>query len=121
MDAVEFLKERERMCKSCEGKCSDCPIGKEKVNHNQYCREYIEKFPIEAVDLVEKWSDGHPRETFLERFQKQHPDAPMSTNGLPFPCPYQLGYEPKWKAPCVKNKSYDCLSCWKRPSEEAPV
>lgn len=95
-----------------------CPVGEAKSKYNQYCRDYIEKYPEEAVAVVEGWYKEHPKETLLERFQKQHPEAPKNGKGLPLPCPYQLGYETHMEAPCVKHQGRaDCISCWRRTAK----
>jgi len=58
MEAVKFLKERERMCmtlnrtgyESCEG----CEL--DDVD----CMKYILAYPEKAVSMVEKWSNDNP-------------------------------------------------------------
>lgn len=75
MDAVEFIKERDRMCKcnynmdkhNCEG-CK--AFVKPKGNNFGYCkalvgiiRETNLKEAADAVSIVEKWSKDHPEDT----------------------------------------------------------
>ena len=58
MDAVKYLKERERMCK--KSACFDCQFY-EKNNHaGVNCMSLDRKCPEEAVSAVEKWSEEHP-------------------------------------------------------------
>ena len=62
MDAVKFIKERDRMCKSYydaeKGYCSDeCPA------HDVQCTD-LDDLSIDAEDLVtrvEAWSAAHQR------------------------------------------------------------
>lgn len=57
MDAVKFLKERDRMCERVE--CDNCPIGKITLMKNcDYEREDIENI----VEAVENWSKENPKE-----------------------------------------------------------
>lgn len=60
MDAVEYLKERARMCNSYE-RCSECPL------LNVGCGE---SNPDETVDIVEQWSREHPVMTNAQKFEK---------------------------------------------------
>ena len=61
MDAVEYLKERARMCRSFNLICSDCPL------FNGGCGE---SNPDEAVDIVEQWSKEHPVMTNAMKFEE---------------------------------------------------
>ena len=86
MDALEFLKERKRMCdsyKSCEG----CPFDDIKCSINSllYDDEYDR-----SVAIVEQWSKEHPRKTRQSVFLEQWPDAIISSDGLPQVAPCQL-------------------------------
>lgn len=67
MDAVEFIKERNRMCKSFE-RCYDCP-----ADRNACCN--TSKWREELIAIVEKWSTEHPRKTHQSEFLKQFPYA----------------------------------------------
>lgn len=64
MDAIRFLKEKERMCNSYK-ECDECPM-KQRHDSNYYnftyC-EYPEAFPEETVAIIEKWSAEHPIQT----------------------------------------------------------
>lgn len=62
MDAVEFIKERNRMCKSFE-RCYDCP-----ADRNACCN--TSKWREELVTIVEKWSTEHPYKTRQDVFLK---------------------------------------------------
>ena len=61
MDAIKFIKERDRMCKSYydaeKGRCSDgCPA------HDVQCSDLddLSTDAEELVTLVEEWSAAHP-------------------------------------------------------------
>jgi hypothetical protein len=55
MDAIEFIKERNRMCKSFDDDCdcSNCP-----AYRNNCCNTF--EWQEELVAIVEKWSAEHP-------------------------------------------------------------
>lgn len=71
MDAVKFLKERDRICGSYkyEG-CNGCPL--DQRHNDDYCNltycKYPEAFPEEAIAIVEKWSAEHPVKKYRVRF-----------------------------------------------------
>lgn len=82
MDAVEFLKEKDRMCRTIlivggfVGRCDECEIGKRRTS-GQTCDKYIVKHPEEAVEIVERWAKEHPRKTRQSEFLKIFPEAPI--------------------------------------------
>lgn len=79
MDAVEFIKERNRMCKSFE-RCYDCP-----ADRNACCN--TSKWREELVSMVEKWSAEHPRKTQQKVFLEQWPNCMIDDDGAIGICP----------------------------------
>lgn len=94
MDAVEFLREKERMCKSFNDNCENkdgnnfyCGLRYEVDKSGESCEEYIKNHPEEAVAIVEKWAKEHPRKTRQEKFLEMFPDALISEGVLKIePC-----------------------------------
>lgn len=116
MDAVKFIKERMRMCKS-NGDCRSCELYDFKNNADMDCDTYIDEYPEQAVAIVEKWSQEHPRKTFLSDFLEKYPNAKLLKNGTPENiCPEDLGYCDKVDE--CKPLTDDCAVCWNRPLEE---
>lgn len=78
MDAVEFLRERRRMC-NAQDDCDTCPIGivcaDYFVNHN-----YSQEKSSGMVSTVEQWAKEHPIKTRQSVFLEQFPNAPIYTN-----------------------------------------
>lgn len=72
MDAVQYLKERERMCnreKQGSFKCDRCPLrvpGAKEIG----CVELEKNNPEVAVDTVEQWSELHPIFTNAMKFEQ---------------------------------------------------
>lgn len=95
MDAVKFIKERDRMCKSYydaeNGHCSDgCPA------HDTQCTDLddLSADAEELVTLVEEWSAAHPRKTRQSIFLEQYPEARIDkTTGVLTICPAELTKE----------------------------
>lgn len=85
MDAAEFLKARERMCHFCAEDCDNCPISQAKGKFVA-CRAWIQNHPEEAVAIVEKWAQEHPRKTRQSEFLKHYPDA-RTLQGVLTACP----------------------------------
>lgn len=77
MDALEFLKERKRMCTSFKG-CDGCPLaGTHCVLSYATDDEDYERI----IATVEQWSKGHPRKTRQSVFLEQWPNAVIN-NGV---------------------------------------
>ena len=82
MDAVEYVKQRERMCDYYVN-CGDCP-----ADDYGECTS-LNEIP-NLVPIVEKWAKEHPVKTRQSEFLKQWPDAEISDDGLPSIAPCQL-------------------------------
>ena len=114
MDAVKFIKEKLRMCNNIKD-CKDCGLSYHNNKTNKPCEAYIKEYPEEAVAIVEKWSQEHPRKTMLSDFLEKYPNAQLDKNGTPCVCPDELGY---CEGRYCKPNELDCVKCWNRPLEE---
>ena len=87
MDAVEYVKQRKRMCDYYNhNNCSECPAFS--------CEECGGLNGISTmVPIVEKWAKEHPVKTRQSEFLKQWPDAEISDDGLLAVAPCQLNVE----------------------------
>ena len=86
MDALEFLKERSRLCKSYKN-CKGCPFAKNPCTISNFASDVAYK---KIIATVEKWSQEHPRKTRQSVFLEQYPDALISDDRLPEVAPCQL-------------------------------
>lgn len=69
MDAVEYLKERDRMCyQDGELNCRSC--GLYDTTKCYSCTQYEQEYPEEAVRIVEEWSKAHPKQTNGQKFDE---------------------------------------------------
>lgn len=100
MEAVKFIKERNRMFKM----------------DNEAYYEYDEAALMgdagKMVDIVEKWSEKHPPETMQSEFLKHYPNALLKNGHLDI-CPVSILGD--WG---VCNRFVSCEKCkeefWKR-------
>jgi hypothetical protein len=97
MDAVEYLKARERYWK----------------NGNTGMTMRLEKAdPEKAVYEIEKWAGKYPVKTRAKDFLEKHPSAPLE-DGYPVACAEFCGY-----GACGEKPPKSCQKCWDRPLEE---
>lgn len=84
MDAVKFIRERERMCRFYHhaGDCYQCPA---KDCECSALEGMVDNDNI--VSIVENWSAAHPRKTRQSVFLEQWPDARIYANGALSICP----------------------------------
>lgn len=105
MDALEFLRERKRMCNSYKG-CEGCPLAKGRCvigTSDEDCERIIA--------TVEKWSKEHPRKTRQSVFLKQYPEARIGDDGVLqiHPCSISASHR-NVRGNCV-NMRRECPDC----------
>ena len=82
MDAVEYVKQRNRMCDYYVN-CGNCP-----ASNYEGCA-CLNEIP-NLVPIVEQWAKEHPVKTRQSEFLKQWPDAEIDGDGLLSIAPCQL-------------------------------
>lgn len=109
MDAIKFIKERDRMCKSYydaeKGRCSDgCPA------HDVQCSDLddLSTDAEELVTLVEEWSAAHPSKTRRDVFMKQWPGTRLDVNGVPSICPAVISLSYRKGCQSIHKACADC-------------
>lgn len=113
-----YLVEKKRMLDSlgriddkCPGgKCSTCPLSSDNNDSNCICRIFEIKHPVEATEIVRKWTQEHPRKTRKDVLKKAFPNALICDN-----CVLKLGL---CSADDCKNIGGDCFKCWNMEVEE---
>ena len=98
MDAVEYVKQRDRMCDYYVN-CGDCPAG-----NYEGCAS-LNEIP-NMVPIVEQWAKEHPVKTRQDEFFHQWPDAEIGDDGYPSVAPCQLYKDMEEKdenGVCCKN------------------
>lgn len=90
MDALEFLKERKRMC-NYYSHCKGCPLdGSKCVIDNAVSDEDCKRFAAS----VEQWSKEHSRKTRQSVFLEQYSEARIGDDGVLqiYPCLISASY-----------------------------
>lgn len=81
MYVMEFIRERNRMCKHF-GCCAECPA------NDVICGTIGETNDAERlVQIVEEWAKEHPHKTRQDKFLEQYPEARIYDNGVLGVCP----------------------------------
>ena len=104
MDAVEYVKQRNRMCDYYVN-CGDCPAG-----NYEGCAS-LNEIP-NLVPIVEKWTKEHPVKTRQSELLKLFPEAIMLCDEYLNICPAQLSSECRDKETggCYAP-GMDCVKC----------
>ena len=90
---VNFLKEWRRMCLAEHAKCRDkCPFGICENGEGLSYDVFVRKFPMTAVEVVQRWSDETPVKTRLDDLLEKYPKVYISSGNTPSIRPYMLGY-----------------------------
>ena len=108
MDAVEFLRERRRMC-NAQDNCGTCPIGivcdDYFVNHN-----YSQEKASGMVSIVEQWAKEHPIKTRQSEFLKHYPGARILAHGCLNVCPMYVFSDTGIN--CNAQPCFECKKAW---------
>lgn len=108
MEALEFLKERKRMCRSSGGSCRGCPCEKVRCALNSLTSDDDYK---RIVVMVEEWSAAHPRKTRQSVFLEQYPEARIGDDGVLqiYPCSISASHR-NARSNCV-TMGHKCTDC----------
>lgn len=91
MDAVKFVEERNRMCKSFVDRCTGCPAL--NAFEDELCCAVGPESTTDAtaqITIVEEWSAAHPRKTRQDVFLEQWPEAEIGEDGCLGICPMRI-------------------------------
>ena len=107
MDAVEFFKTVNRLCKNQS--CKECPVYKD-----MHCMVGFDDDSIKSIDetvsKVDQWAKGHPVKTRQSEILKLFPNVKIDDGVIAF-CPRNFFPEVERSAYC---KKYDkCRECRK--------
>lgn len=113
MDAVEYIREAKRICKSrsvCKSIFGKCPL----LDENGHCTatadictaDVIEKAE-KAVQIVEQWAKEHPVRTRQSEFLKLFPRAEIKDDAL-WMCPKYINYDYRPEENCHEISCSDC-------------
>ena len=105
MDAVKFIKERDRMCRFYHhaGDCYQCPA---KDCECSALERMVDDDNI--VSIVEEWAAEHPRKTRQSVFLEQYPQADIDKTGLLILCPKRISADIRVTVDCMRQ---GCSAC----------
>lgn len=112
MDAVKFIKERNRMCKSFDAGCNGCPAF--NACEDDLCCAVGQESTLDAtaqIAIVEEWSAAHPSKTRQSVFLEQYPEADLDVNGVLRCCPCFISpayRESAGRCRCPEKRCMDC-------------
>lgn len=106
MDALEFLKERKRVCYLYD-ECDKCPFDSNCLGIINKSDEELKKI----VDITEKWSKEHSRKTRQSVFLEQYPQARVCTEGVLNICPALISSEYRGYDGRRSQISKGCAAC----------
>lgn len=110
MDAVKFIKERDRMCRFYHhaGDCYQCPA---KDCECSALEGMVDDDNIVAI--VEEWSAAHPRKTRQSVFLEQYPQASIGGDGVLQVCPFPISASHRNALGGCVNIHRQCSDCRK--------
>lgn len=108
MDALEFLKERKRICKSYEA-CGGCPL---KIGNCGLSASMSDEEYEKIIAAVEQWSKENPRKTRQSVFLEQYPEAELDKNGVLRVCPAPISPKYRNDGRCA-TFARGCVECRK--------
>ena len=113
MDAVKFIEERNRMCKSFDAGCNGCPAFNDC--EDDLCCAVGQESTLDAtaqIAIVEEWSAAHPRKTRQSVFLEQYPEAAaIDEYGVLRICPVGISAAHRGNDGLCKNKERPCVDC----------
>lgn len=131
MDAVEYLKERTRMCASVKGECENCAFSWVNLTETEYgelefgeiaphcvCAHMEELLPGVAHRIVKVWSENNPVHSWLMEFRRLFPNSTISNWDIfDALCPYALFGENaitrnQSLATGARRCDEECERCW---------
>ena len=93
VDAVEYLKNFNKMCESYGNHCYHCPISKINNCTEYLCSDYTMKYPEKVVQIVEQWIEEQ-KNTRQKEFLKIYPNVDKSDGIIKInPCILDIDYK----------------------------
>lgn len=117
---TNFLAELQRLCDSRD-RCIANAANKEQCPMFEFCEDALTRIGIEdatkLIETIQKWSDEHPKKTYVQDFFKKFPKAQSKSDGTPFVCKKRIygGTHPTFE-----NCDYTgaCKNCWNEPMND---
>ena len=113
---IDFFAEAKRLCDS-RATC-DNTAHNEQCSFFKHCELRLTALGTEkieeAVEILQKWSNEHPKKTYAQDFFEKFPKAQACSDGSPFVCRERIygGIHST-----LENCDYTgaCYKCWNEP------
>ena len=116
MEALEFLKERKRLCEVYFEKteCKECPLENMGCWTADFCADdsCADDSCEKVIAIVEQWSKEHPRKTRQSVFLEQWPEAELYPDGVLGLCPKKVSVAYRNGNSCAKTIA--CGDCCRK-------
>ena len=112
-----YFKEKRRMTEGClPPSCRTCELAWDKNGKNLSCNRFEPTYPLEAIAIIQAWSNANPIKTYLSDFLEKFPRA--RKEDVTDECCVNTIYF--GQPTCIFDLSddKDCTLCWNRPLEE---
>ena len=114
---INFFAEAKRLCDSRTA-CEADAVNKEQCPMFEVCGRPLAEVRAEeiitAVEILQKWSNEHPKKTYAQDFFEKFPDAQSNSDGTPFVCRKRIyGGIRSTLEDCDYTGA--CYRCWSEP------
>ena len=115
---IDFFAEAKRLCDSRTG-CTADAANKEQCPMFGVCDRLLTEICVEdaikAIEILQKWSDEHPKKTYAQDFFEKFPKAQSNSDGTPFVCRKRIygGIHSATSEGCDDTRA--CYRCWSEP------
>ena len=117
---INFFPELKRLCDS-RAVCEADAANKEQCPMFEVCDHPLTKIcaedAIKAIEILQKWSNEHPKKTYAQDFFEKFPKAQGCSDGTPFVCRKRIygGIHST-----LENCDYTgaCKNCWNEPMND---
>ena len=114
---INFFPELKRLCDSRTA-CTADAANKERCPMFEFCTHTIvtqrAEDVIEPIEILQRWSDEHPKKTYAQDFFEKFPKAQSNSDGTPFVCRKRIyGGIRSTLEDCDYTGA--CYRCWSEP------
>lgn len=115
---IDFFSELKRLC-SLRLTCEADAANKEQCPMFEVCEHPLTKIcaedAIKAMEILQKWSNEHPKKTYAQDFFEKFPKAQRNWDGTPFVCRKRIygGIHSATLEDCDYTRA--CYRCWNEP------
>lgn len=111
MNAVDYLREKSRMCNAL---VCNCPMSKRNNGKGLLCGSFEKDYPEQAIEIVEKWAKEHPVKTYTGVLLEKFPNTELNDYEIPMICIRRIFGSRNFECSSMS----DCADCWNREYKE---